>query len=830
MMRLDENLFEAIIDREEEFQQFKKDVADGNIGGQFGYDWYEDMVDDAYSAATSKYKKIEIEPSIQAGKGGIFIYFDGLQSEYVKDFEEECEELYDLACEATSYREFKAAVRNYVRNLVQKAKESIPSRRFDKVLQMLLQAGKSLYGDFEVDYSAEYDYRQAANVKWVILSRPGFEDIDTYDDWDVTEEFNIRTVQDAKNFLQQLDWEKVNNVNESLDMSKDEYLRNAAEITWESGHGYDPDDFSYFKKVCKEDGWNVTEEDFQKYFEYLDEIRANQFADEDEVDLGDWEEMESKQVEDSDGFMTDYTWYVKDNDDGSETHVMIFGDQDLYNPLNSEPDAEFDAEDIAREWFDNYHGFAEEELEEAVLMENSEDELTMRDVVKQIVDRFGNYKYQYNLKAEEYVRYGFENASIYNKKFLAPNNYLALFSMLLHKAPTVANLEEYFDPDELLKFFEKNPTFNDLYDHAQSVWWGDGDDFIISVDNLTTGENLYEAEYENSSYSDDTDTDYDFDDEELDEAVNNEAELVNGYKVFKADSTNTWFVMDGQDYHNESEFEGKGYPTKEQAIERANSLEKGTATTLEEAIKPDIESEQLQALAKKHNLKLICVTDDGDLKMEGNGADLMKFYQEAEKLGLWEVDSKLFEALHGFKELEEFTSLANELGFYGPAQMKHIMDAAHKLGKSELEMLKSLKDTFDGKIPDSLIDGLTDEFLAIAPEVGITTDEDYREFLKREVEPGETITQAIKRYRDELYENDIDVNSLEENLLNEIAMVNIDKQAIFDSIANARAYVQENKFEQAIDSLHYAAKLLKSPIQEGAMKSLSLDIDQAGGE
>ena len=45
MMRLDENLFEAITDREQEFQQFKKDVADGNIGGQFGYDWYEEATE-----------------------------------------------------------------------------------------------------------------------------------------------------------------------------------------------------------------------------------------------------------------------------------------------------------------------------------------------------------------------------------------------------------------------------------------------------------------------------------------------------------------------------------------------------------------------------------------------------------------------------------------------------------------------------------------------------------------------------------------------------------------------------------------------------------------
>ena len=67
------------------------------------------------------------------------------------------------------------------------------------------------------------------------------------------------------------------------DIQKDRYLRDTAEIAWESGHGYDPDDFSYFKKVCKEDGYNVTEADFDKYFEYLDEIRSEQY-DSDDLD------------------------------------------------------------------------------------------------------------------------------------------------------------------------------------------------------------------------------------------------------------------------------------------------------------------------------------------------------------------------------------------------------------------------------------------------------------------------------------------------------------------------------------------------------------------
>ena len=64
-----------------------------------------------------------------------------------------------------------------------------------------------------------------------------------------------------------------------IDTNKDEYLRAAAKMDWESGHPYDPDDFSYFKRVCREDGYNVTEDDFNKYFEYFDEIRSCYFDD-----------------------------------------------------------------------------------------------------------------------------------------------------------------------------------------------------------------------------------------------------------------------------------------------------------------------------------------------------------------------------------------------------------------------------------------------------------------------------------------------------------------------------------------------------------------------
>lgn len=69
-----------------------------------------------------------------------------------------------------------------------------------------------------------------------------------------------------------------------------------------------------------------------------------------------WSEEETKDVLDSDGMWTEYTWYIKD-----DKHIFIFGDRDVYTPYDTEPDHECDSYDEAKEWFVNYHGFEEEE-------------------------------------------------------------------------------------------------------------------------------------------------------------------------------------------------------------------------------------------------------------------------------------------------------------------------------------------------------------------------------------------------------------------------------------------------------------------------------------
>lgn len=64
-----------------------------------------------------------------------------------------------------------------------------------------------------------------------------------------------------------------------------------------------------------------------------------------------WEIVRSKQVYDLDGFLTDYTlWYNNETGDW----CTIFGDNDLYQPWDSDHDMDFESEDEAQDWFDDY--------------------------------------------------------------------------------------------------------------------------------------------------------------------------------------------------------------------------------------------------------------------------------------------------------------------------------------------------------------------------------------------------------------------------------------------------------------------------------------------
>lgn len=76
-----------------------------------------------------------------------------------------------------------------------------------------------------------------------------------------------------------------------------------------------------------------------------------------------YEYIKSKTVLDSGGWRTDYTMYYDWEDD---KYIFIFGDNDLYDPTNESPDWECDTEAEANEWFDNYEGYDEGDLNESI--------------------------------------------------------------------------------------------------------------------------------------------------------------------------------------------------------------------------------------------------------------------------------------------------------------------------------------------------------------------------------------------------------------------------------------------------------------------------------
>lgn len=107
-------------------------------------------------------------------------------------------------------------------------------------------------------------------------------------------------------------------------------------------------------------------------------------------DAEEWEEVASKAVEDSDGFMTDYVWYT----DGNK-HVFVFGDSDIYRPEDGDFDWEVDivkgkeAESYkeAQDWFDSYNGFAEE-LDEAQDVYDIQGQAVRDSKRKEVLDEF----------------------------------------------------------------------------------------------------------------------------------------------------------------------------------------------------------------------------------------------------------------------------------------------------------------------------------------------------------------------------------------------------------------------------------------------------------
>ncbi len=115
---------------------------------------------------------------------------------------------------------------------------------------------------------------------------------------------------------------------------------------------------------------------FNKYnlYDIDDNASLTENYDYKDNDPSQWLFVKKKSVMDSDGFMTEYTWYTN-----GDLHIFMFGDSDLVEPDEAYADWTCETEQEAQEWFSSYNGFEDEDdepsffdsdLDESVLTES----------------------------------------------------------------------------------------------------------------------------------------------------------------------------------------------------------------------------------------------------------------------------------------------------------------------------------------------------------------------------------------------------------------------------------------------------------------------------
>lgn len=97
-------------------------------------------------------------------------------------------------------------------------------------------------------------------------------------------------------------------------------------------------------------------------------------------DTDKYKKIISKQVMDSDGFYTDYTMYYNPDEDN---YFFMFGDEDVYGPDPDYADWTCDTNEEATEWYNNYNGFEDDDLDECFtpyLKEDIDDVVPAEDI------------------------------------------------------------------------------------------------------------------------------------------------------------------------------------------------------------------------------------------------------------------------------------------------------------------------------------------------------------------------------------------------------------------------------------------------------------------
>lgn len=128
-----------------------------------------------------------------------------------------------------------------------------------------------------------------------------------------------------------------------------------------AGYGYNV----YDKNGELEDAGYPSKEAARNFIDGLvseadDEIESSVDIDEEAEDPK-WICLDIKHVRDSDGMLTDYALYTTEDED---KYICMFGDVDAYPPDEMYADAEFDSEEEALEWFEDYIGPGDEDEDE----------------------------------------------------------------------------------------------------------------------------------------------------------------------------------------------------------------------------------------------------------------------------------------------------------------------------------------------------------------------------------------------------------------------------------------------------------------------------------
>lgn len=219
----------------------------------------------------------------------------------------------------------------------------------------------SVMSSASTDAQREYEYRRNIYLK----RKHEFETLGEDGNNDVLS-------RQEKMYIAKAEMDKVNP--KSVKSAKDATFKNDKRLSTTSerykgylivldrgGDGYNV----YDKHRELEDAGYPSKEAAKKFIDELvsesdDEIESSVDIDEETEDPK-WICLDIKHVRDSDGMLTDYALYTTEDED---KYICMFGDVDAYPPDEMYADAEFDSEEEALEWFEDYTGPGDEDEDE----------------------------------------------------------------------------------------------------------------------------------------------------------------------------------------------------------------------------------------------------------------------------------------------------------------------------------------------------------------------------------------------------------------------------------------------------------------------------------